>query len=507
MRIRPDVWKLDPWDPTIEWYARAIAEMRTRSLDDPSGWRFQAAIHAYNRSGDPYAAPGDTLPSSGDQQRFWNQCQHSSWYFLPWHRMYLGHFEAIVAQTVEQLGGPSGWSLPYWNYSDDSNPDARRIPPAFREPTLPDGTTPNPLRVSQRVAAANSGGIVADPAEVDIVDALDETVFVGTAFGGTTGFGGPQTAFNHGGGPPGKLEMTPHGDVHVAVGGSFPPGFMSRFNTAGLDPLFWLHHANIDRMWSVWLARAPGNANPSENAWKQSPTFEFHDAAGQVVGMTSEEVVDSTSSPFFYRYEDESDPLATPAPSAAVAAAAAAAGEEVEMTQEPAEMVAASDEKTRLRGRAVTTRVAVESPIRTRRAPRGAAAAAPGPPQRIHLNLENIRGTHPVPHRVYIDLPEGADPDDHPERLAGTVSMFGLAEASGEDQEHPGSGLQYALDITRLVEALGEEWDPEELRVTLVPKQRPAEAPPGAEAAAAPAAEAAEHPTIEIGRISVYRTP
>ena len=44
--------------------------------------------------------------------------------------------------------------------------------------------------------------------------------------------------------------------VHVLVGGSDPnsnlPGLMSDPDTAGLDPIFWLHHANIDRLWEVW---------------------------------------------------------------------------------------------------------------------------------------------------------------------------------------------------------------------------------------------------------------
>jgi tyrosinase len=499
VRVRPDVWGLDEWDDTLLWYARAVAAMRQRPIADPTSWRYQAAIHAYNRGGDPYADPGDVLPGNGEQQRFWNQCQHGTWFFLPWHRMYLGYFEQIVAAAVEELGGSAGWSLPYWNYSDESNPDARRIPPAFRAPTLPDGS-PNALRVGQRVPAANSGGIVLSDDEVDVSDSLDETVFIGTAFGGTSGFGGLQTAFNHSGGAPGKLEMTPHGDVHVAVGGSFPlpTGFMSRFNTAGLDPLFWLHHANIDRLWTVWKKRRAGNLDPAQSEWLDEPDFELHDAAGSVVTLTSSQVADSASSLFGYRYEDESDPLAAPADTGL--AAAAAAGEEGAMGSEPAgpaEMVGATEERTVLRGRAVTRRVELQPAA-------GPAAAAvadeSSAPRRVHLSIENVTGPEPMPHLVYVNLPEGADPVQHPERLAGSLSMFGLAEASGEDPDHPGSGLQYSLDITGVVERLGEDWSPDELRVTLVPKRVA-----GQELSAAAAAADAAPPAIEIGRISVYR--
>jgi tyrosinase len=56
----------------------------------------------------------------------------------------------------------------------------------------------------------------------------------------------------------------PHNDVHLAVGGfdvpgqaDFSPitganGDMGENNTAGLDPIFYFHHCNVDRMFWVW---------------------------------------------------------------------------------------------------------------------------------------------------------------------------------------------------------------------------------------------------------------
>jgi len=50
-----------------------------------------------------------------------------------------------------------------------------------------------------------------------------------------------------------------HGNVHVWVGGT-----MADILVSPADPLFWLHHANIDRLWSLWQ-RKPANKgkNPS----------------------------------------------------------------------------------------------------------------------------------------------------------------------------------------------------------------------------------------------------
>ena len=215
--------------------------------------------------------------------------------------MYLHHFETIVRAAVETLGGPSDWGLPYWNYSDASDPNARLLPTAFRTPTKSDGSV-NALYVATRTPTSNAGGQFADEADVAIADPLREPAFVSVRFG--TGFGGPDTPFVHAGGIIGSLELTPHGTIHVAVG-----GWMQFFFSAALDPIFWLHHANIDRLWQVWLDRDPSHTNPTTK-WPSSVSFDFRDAAGQAVKMTSGQVVDTTAAPLGYSYDDTSDPLA-----------------------------------------------------------------------------------------------------------------------------------------------------------------------------------------------------
>src|SRR5689334_14394381 len=114
VRERKDVWKLADWDPILVWYAKGIRAMQTRPVTDPTSWRYQAAIHDYDPNDDPLAVPGEALPSASEQDQFWAQCQHFSWFFLSWHRMYLLYFEQIVAKAVSGLGGPADWALPYW---------------------------------------------------------------------------------------------------------------------------------------------------------------------------------------------------------------------------------------------------------------------------------------------------------------------------------------------------------------------------------------------------------
>jgi tyrosinase len=470
VRTRNDAWKLDEWDDVLLWYAKAVGEMLKRGIGDPTSWRYQAAIHEYRRSSDPLAKPNDRLPSKSEQRRFWSQCQHNSWYFLPWHRWYLLYFEEIVAKTIVDLGGPADWSLPYWNYSDADNPNAQRIPPAFRATTLPDGS-PNPLRVEDR-DSGNDGEIVGDELDVSL-DCLEEPEYEADPAGGSPGFGGPKTDFNHSGGPVGALEATPHGAMHVAVG-----GWLGFFNTAGLDPLFWLHHANIDRLWVVWRKRDAQHTDPVDNDWLDM-SFDYHDSAGAVVSQKVRDVVDTAA--IGYEYEDTSDPLAAGGLEAMEVPRRAKVAE-----RRIPEMVGASEAPIALTTQPTSMKVPMAAPT----GPGLEAMEAPGAePQRVYINVENITGEgHPRRYSVYVN---GV--------LAGVLPLFGVHEATEETEGHPGGGLHYRIDATKAVEQLRAEgkWDPANVQVTFVPDAKKAVA--GLEALA----EAAE-PRFQVGRVSVY---
>ena len=48
MRERKDVYKLPSDDKTLEWYSKAVVEMKKRPATDPTSWYYQAAIHGFN---------------------------------------------------------------------------------------------------------------------------------------------------------------------------------------------------------------------------------------------------------------------------------------------------------------------------------------------------------------------------------------------------------------------------------------------------------------------------
>jgi len=55
------------------------------------------------------------------------------------------------------------------------------------------------------------------------------------------------------------IEGAVHAGVHNAVGGDMATA------ASPSDPLFWLHHANIDRLWVRWQKKHPGAKRPNMN--------------------------------------------------------------------------------------------------------------------------------------------------------------------------------------------------------------------------------------------------
>src|SRR6185436_11997060 len=184
-------------DPTILWYARGVKAMNARALADPLGWRFFGGIHGFDRAmwtALGYLKSSDKLPSGTLQKRFWKQCQHGSWYFLPWHRGYLLALEACIRAEVVKLGGPATWALPYWNYFGPN--DENQLPPAFATPDWPDGKGSNPLFIKQRYGPNDDGNVFIPLDQVNL-NAMNVPDFTGVSSGGDPGFGGVDTGFEH----------------------------------------------------------------------------------------------------------------------------------------------------------------------------------------------------------------------------------------------------------------------------------------------------------------------
>lgn len=452
VRVRGDVWALSAtskWHPTLYWYARGVAALKRRDVPpyaDPRCWRHLAETHG--------ATLADRSWPPGAQ---WRKCEHFTWHFLPWHRAYLHHFEKIIRDEILRLGGPADWALPFWDYSD-TRPGVRGLPPSFKETTWPDPGT-NPLFEPRRGSDMNTTGILTE-ADVSTRQVFRESLFtppptsITAGFGGTRGPAGSHTGAA--GAQRGALEDVPHGTVHSRIG-----GLMGGFGTAGQDPIFWLHHANIDRLWEAWRRHSTGNTNPTASDWLTA-TWTFG-SGGTTTRIVTGDLLETPR--LGYRY---SDMPAVPTPELEGWAPGAEADHEEER---PAELVGASGEVA-LGPDPSTVRVVLGAPAGPAAQPLREAAGVPTG-VKVFLRLENITGTvvHSSGVVVYLNVPRGARATDFPDRQAGTVSMFGVVEASRRDASHSGSGIGATFDITRVARALAAagQWDPASLDVSLVP--------------------------------------
>jgi len=419
--------------------------MKSRSPSDPTSWIYQANIHGtYDQ------------PPNQQVARTWNQCQHGSFFFFSWHRMYVYYFERIL----QAAAGNPNLALPYWDYS---NPAQRALPIAFRQPS---GAS-NPLFEANRAPGINAGAQL-PAAPVSHAQAFAFVNFSSASNSGLS-FGGRRVARPVHFSPIfGQLENAPHNNVHGLVGGS--SGLMNDPNLAARDPIFWLHHSNIDRLWKRWLDQGGGRSNPVNNDVWMDTEFTFFDENGQPVVMTGQDILDTVGQ-LNYRYDD--DPANVPlVPFAAVpAAAVAGSGTGSSGDEEERRPLGESEsvDMIELGAEPLTVPVEVQGEAADAVAE---AAGAEVVENRVVLSLEGIQyDENPgVSYEVYINLPEGQEPHHQSEYFVGTLGFFAL-EPHGhgaEDHERPSGKVDY--DITANVRALAArgEWGGGAVSVTFV---------------------------------------
>ncbi|MBT2327086.1 tyrosinase family protein [Variovorax paradoxus] len=168
--------------------------------------------------------------------------------FLSWHRAYLLDLEREL-QNIDP-----GVALPYWRFD---KPAPFIFTPEFLGTSDPLGTVSfaqtNPLQFwsTDGVQGINRRPLF-NTATQGGINLLTEAQ--------TLALGADFVDFEN-------LEGDPHGSAHVSFGGS-----ISSIGTAAKDPLFFLLHANVDRLWAKWQ-RKFGRFDPSmAAAYDSSPS-------------------------------------------------------------------------------------------------------------------------------------------------------------------------------------------------------------------------------------------
>jgi len=147
--------------------------------------------------------------------------------FLPWHRAYLLDLEREL-QNIDPTV-----ALPYWRF-DQASPSIFTLD--FFGVSNSVGTVQfsptNPLQFwrTDGVPGINRRPFFATNTAPPGLRTEPQTLALGNAY----------PAFR-------TLEGNPHGSAHTSFG-----GFISSIGTAARDPLFFLLHCNVDRLWAKW---------------------------------------------------------------------------------------------------------------------------------------------------------------------------------------------------------------------------------------------------------------
>ncbi len=276
--VRVDVWTLPAADPILTAYADAVAAMKAKPATDPTSWAYQAAIHG----------------TDGGSPACWMEPMPARLVVV---RGVAPDVPVLLRTDRSSPGDRERWSehvgAPVLELRRRRR--AQRPPEGVPEPD-PDRRRPNPL-YAHRHAGINAGGGLASSITSPTF-ALNRATFTGSSeFGG--GVTSPLGQFWS---QTGRLEQTPHNDVHVAIG-----GLMGDPDTAAEDPIFWLHHANIDRLWWRWQRH---HTDPTKPAWT-GQSFGFMDVGGVPASLTGAGIEDIVHQ-LGYTYDHVSPPVPAP---------------------------------------------------------------------------------------------------------------------------------------------------------------------------------------------------
>ena len=189
-------------------YINALIDMKTAPAPEGS-----SASNLYDHFVNVHVSPGWTAA-------------HFHGGFLPWHRQYLFEFESALRGVKPKY---SCVTLPYWDWSVDAGVAIPEIVTALSDMKHFSGL---PRQISLPTTEGNSEHL------------LDSDVNSGFIYGPAVlrsiiELNADHDDFRR------QLEYPPHATVHILMG-----GIMSG-TASPSDPLFWSHHAFVDKLWKM----------------------------------------------------------------------------------------------------------------------------------------------------------------------------------------------------------------------------------------------------------------
>jgi tyrosinase len=234
--------------------------------------------------------------------------------FLPWHRYMLMVFERALQRVLDD----PAFGLPYWNWSDDGDqPETQqRQQPiwtdayvgGFGEPVT-DGpfTTANGFFVvraaepfqpmqSVRRGLGRAGTMFKLPETADVRKVIGASAYDAPPW--DTGTKLLRSRLE------GTSPMQMHNLIHRWVAGDM------LLHTSPNDPVFYLHHANVDRIWTAWQQRyGIDNYAPVDTAGTDLAGHGLHDRLVSMLPGEAPMIADVLDVSAFYQYDRLDDLL------------------------------------------------------------------------------------------------------------------------------------------------------------------------------------------------------
>lgn len=266
--------------------ATGMAKIKDLPCTNPISWYYQGAVHWVPDvvdNGNPFCPEYQNV---SDAMEAWRNCTHtntanSNFQFLIWHRLYIWHFEKII----RELSGNPRFALPFWKYVD---PAFRVMPGKLRD-------VQSSLYTDQRLPGLNVGEEIEPLFSHQFLDSATQAAFETDNY----------ADFNS------AIDGAPHGMMHVYIGGGYNnvamfntiyqrdglPGWMTKVPSAGFDPVFWLHHSNIDYLWTDWESGDASKRPKLQDFEQYTWAFVFPEPDGSFKTYTMEEAYNTAFSP------------------------------------------------------------------------------------------------------------------------------------------------------------------------------------------------------------------
>lgn len=333
----------------------AMQAFQAQSQSSATSYYQIAGIHGVPRQN--WNGVGQCSTCSGTD----GYCTHDSVLFPAWHRAYMALFEQQFLTVVNQIaasyptaqqaamkGAASTMRFPFWDWAAQPRPNYPTLPNIVTQKTVtvngPSGsvTINNPLfrhdfadpsdmyyspfvdwDVTLRYP--NSDANTASSVEQSAITAFDNirpsiqdqvyqlfSTCADYLHFSNDDAGSSSTACSN------SLEGI-HNTIHTTAGGpgtsTVSGGHMTYLPTAAFDPIFWLHHCNVDRLFAMWQTLHPSSYGASQaaphNTWTiasgstqnaNSPLAPFYKDTNGNFWTTNE--VQSWNTTFHYTYPE-----------------------------------------------------------------------------------------------------------------------------------------------------------------------------------------------------------